>query len=80
MRKVWRRRMGKEVERKVGIVEWRIVMGRRDGGMLREGRMRRFGIRARGVEVIGVMIRLLNVSLLIPKSMKRRFLPCPHHV
>jgi len=65
--------MGKDVERKVGIVEWRRVMGRRDGGMLREGRMRRFGISARGVEVIGVMIRLLHVSLLTPKSMKRRF-------
>ena len=80
MRRLWRRSSGKDVERRVGIVECRRVMGRRDGGMVRDGRMRRFGIRARGVEVIGVMIRLLNVRLLILKRVKAGSLPCPHHV
>lgn len=63
MRRVLRRRRGKEVERKVGRVEWRRVIGRMEGGgPVREGRMRRFGISVRGGLVVGVMMRLDGVA------------------
>ena len=59
MRRVLRRRRGSEVERKVGRVELRRVIGKmEDGGPVREGRRRRFGIRVRGGLVVGVMMSL----------------------
>jgi hypothetical protein len=53
---------GREVLSRVGIVEWRTVIGRRVGGQERLGRDLREGRRARGVEDVGVKIKLREVS------------------
>jgi len=59
MRNVLRRIRGSEVERKVGRVEWRRVIEKtEDGGPVREGRRRRFGIKVRGGLLVGVMMIL----------------------
>lgn len=62
MWRVERRKIGVDAERKVGIVEWRRVIGRRELGTVREGRERRLGSIARGETVWGVTSRLRNVS------------------
>lgn len=62
MRRVLRRRRGREVERKVGSVEWRSVIKKtEDGGPVREGSRRKFGIKVRGGLLVGVMISLDGV-------------------
>lgn len=48
---------------RVGSVEWRRVIGKREVGIVRLGRRRRFGRMARGCEVVGVRISLKVVSV-----------------
>ena len=51
-----------EVERKVGRVECRTVIEKtEDGGPVREGRRRKFGISVRGGLLVGVMMSLNDV-------------------
>lgn len=58
MRAEERRTSGVDAESSVGSVEWRRVIGRSDGGTVREGRWRRFGRIARGASVEDVAISL----------------------
>jgi hypothetical protein len=43
---------------RVGSVEWRRVIGKREVGIVRLGRERRFGRIARGCDVVGVRMSL----------------------
>lgn len=53
---------GVELVIKVGRDEWRIVAGRSDGEIVKDGSWRRSGRMARGWFDVGVRMRLVGVS------------------
>jgi hypothetical protein len=59
---------------RVGSVEWRRVIGKREVGIVRLGRERRFGRMARGCDVVGVRISLEAVSMWMNRKY-RRYIP-----
>jgi hypothetical protein len=66
-----RRKSGVDVERRGGRVQWRRVIGIREGGQVQESKARMLGRRARGVAVTGVRIRLWIISKLNNKMGER---------